>query len=368
MKFSLCTNGQSTAVEGTLPLDGWNVSTDMFQNIMDLGIEMFKDMGDVEGEGLVSEIVFSDKEPCYDFSAFLAKLERETYEEDTERERFIWARLAEFKDMADYVKRGRGDIEIFDIRGEYILDMIEHLIYEFPTEASRRFQRKVNSLRHERLDNPFMLGAINALIDEMESEYKEVEKARRRVLNVDREAYSRPILRLGEYVSTSRTIILYYNNIKNSGPTAPETLMQIVFMHELMHALLHPVGQSDYSYYEKLEEPICEYGALCLTSAYNNGHLFNLAYNHVADKQRCVPLHHYGFGRYLYDREKLETDCAPCGKFAYGLYRQKLKSRASYLQTVDVFNDAFAGQYDYPRKKQGKLYDQLYKIVPRCLQ
>lgn len=360
-------NGQSTAVEGTLPLDGWNVSTDMFQDIMDLGIEMFKDMGDVEGEGLVSEIVFSDEEPCYDFSAFLAKIEREAHECDIERERFIWARLEDLKDMVDYVKRGRGDIEVFGIRGEYILDMIEHLIHEFPTEATRRFHRKVNSLRHERFDNPFMLGAINALIDEMESEYKKGVKARERAKKVDREAYSRPILRLGEYVSASRTIILYYNNIKNSNPTAPEDFLKIVFMHELMHALVHPVNQSDYSYYEKLEEPICEYGALCLASAYDNDHLFDLAYNHVADKQQRVPLHHYGFGRYLFDREKLDADCAPCGKFVYGLFRQKQKSQHSYLSAVKVFNEAFAGQYDYPRQKQGELYDKLYKIVPRNL-
>ena len=149
--------------------------------------------------------------------------------------------------------------------------------------------------------------------------------------------------------------------------------MKIVFMHELIHALLHPFDLDDNYYFEKLEEPICEYGALCLASLYHNGVLFDMAYEHVANKKKCVPLHHYGFGCYLYDREKLDTDENPCGRFVAALYLQKTKvltaphgsnitRRPTFDILIDSFNKVFVGIKDYPRDSQKTLFDKLYKL------
>lgn len=299
MQYKLYQNNRYIEIKEGIILEGWHITTDGFEDILSLGIEMFpKFIYECKHQkSPVNEIVFSDEEPCYDFS-------RELYE-------------------AEQVAK--------EIRNE-----LEREVYGQEDPLSK--------IREKRL------------------------KILQRIESIDKKAYLKPILRLGEYRPNSRTIVLYYKNIKNCNRSTPEALIKVVFMHELIHALVHPNIDCSNLDCAKLEEAICEYGALCLSKVYKQGHLFGIAYNHIKAKQKCALLYHYGYGCYLYDREKLDTEKEPSGKLVSTLYLLKTRILTLTMRRtpseffLDMFNDVFRWQNIYPRDKQGALFDKLVKF------
>lgn len=378
MKYSLFYNNNYPEVKEGKVLDEFYVTKEMFEEIATVGCNMFANLilGDEEYLCPVNEVVFSDETPFYDFDKTLEKIDLRTYE----LEFLIYAKLSfdalvrEIKELKKESKNAyKNPHETICI----LLDRIKDFFVDNDDEISRGFKKELEELMQQisyhEIDEHTGLDEIYTLINRTLKIYQNTLKELRKLKSIDRSAYQIRILRLGEYKPATRTIVLYYKNIKKEETSAPDALMKIVFMHELMHALLHPFGSADNLYVEKLEEPICEYGALCLASFYQKGQLFNIAHKHIADKKKLVPLHHYGFGSYLYDREMLDTETRPCGRFVAALYLQKTRvltaptgskmpRRSSFDILIDSFNEVFAGNKEYPRDSQNVLFDRLYRL------
>lgn len=381
MKYLSFSKNNYTEVKNSKVLDEFNVTTEVLEEIADWGHGMFWEYDCPHPVNPVNEVVFSDEEPIYDFSETLEKIERESKE-------FEEINIDKAESIVQNIIRGKEDIKFeesqlersFRVSFWWILERIERRIFLVKEclmdggEITDEFKNELEALIQQ-IDNNEngvrALDEINKLINRILRTYKNTIQKHEKLISIDTKSFRQNILRLGEYKPETRTIVLYYNNIKKTEPARPDALMKVVFMHELMHALLHPSGSVDNFYSEKLEEPICEYGALCLASRYDNGNLFDLAHEYVANKKNCVPLHHYGFGSYLYDREKLETEENPCGRFIIALYLLKakeltspsrLKNAGRFNSLIDAFNDVFYGNEEYPRDSQKVLFDKLFKL------
>ena len=380
MKYLLFQNKTYSEFKDVNFLDEFSINKEMFEDIVTLGCSVFADhiLFDEEYPCPINDVVFSDEMPIYDFGKTLEEIEHKIYEIrgkfNIDTKRSLDALVREIKEIK---KESEDTNKNPDETIHILLDSIKNCIGDNDDEFSREFNKELEVLMqqifHHEIDEQIILDKIYMLINRTLKIYKNSLNELENLNSIDKKAYDIKILRLGEYKPATRTIVLYYNNIKEVKPYEPESLMKIVFMHELIHALLHPFDLDDNYYFEKLEEPICEYGALCLASLYHNGVLFDMAYEHVANKKKCVPLHHYGFGCYLYDREKLDTDENPCGRFVAALYLQKTKvltaphgsnitRRPTFDILIDSFNKVFVGIKDYPRDSQKTLFDKLYKL------
>lgn len=90
---------------------------------------------------------------------------------------------------------------------------------------------------------------------------------------------------LGEYISSSKKVILYKNSIHS------DNLLAIVYVHEMMHAYLDCGGIT----LPEIEEPIVEYAMLNFFKAYDK-RICAEAEKYVKEKQQVLGITHYGFG------------------------------------------------------------------------
>ena len=98
------------------------------------------------------------------------------------------------------------------------------------------------------------------------------------------------VVLLGLYVPKEKKVILYINAIrKRKSPY----LLGEVYVHEMMHAYLDHCAVKEY--FDKIEEPIAEYGMLKFFDSYNKKILAD-AKRRVRNKQDSLGLAHYGFG------------------------------------------------------------------------
>lgn len=102
---------------------------------------------------------------------------------------------------------------------------------------------------------------------------------------------------LGEYISSKKEVILYINVIRSYN--SPYLLGE-VYVHEMMHAYLD-CGTVK-SYFDKIEEPIAEYGMLNFFEKFDSKILSD-AKRRVRSKQESNGIAHYGFGYCIFMKD-----------------------------------------------------------------
>ena len=158
---------------------------------------------------------------------------------------------------------------------------------------------------------------------------------------------------LGEYISKEHKIVLYMKNIIATDAENADSLTKIVFMHEMVHAMI----DSGDDYISEIEEPIAECGMLYFCQKMYPD-LMDYALAHVRKKQNTVTLAHYGYGYYLYIRCSVKVN-APL-LYIMGWKDKKGLHHSTVQKAAAVITNAFAGTY--PMEKQEKLFSAFNKL------
>lgn len=104
------------------------------------------------------------------------------------------------------------------------------------------------------------------------------------------------MLKLGEYISSEKKIVLYPDAMRQCDMVHFDQLLVSTFVHETMHAYFDRDGHEMYPYIPFIEEPLAEFGMLLFLK--ESGHKFyGWAYDNVKNKKTC-----YRFGAALMDR------------------------------------------------------------------
>lgn len=116
-------------------------------------------------------------------------------------------------------------------------------------------------------------------------------------------------------------------------------LAAIVYVHELMHAY-YDMHNIEHPHIPEIEEPLAEYGMLCLMEMFQRFHpeyvgLFDKASKHVESKKYSLGTCHYGYGAFLFkDRVNVSVDWVSLFHsvcFALGENSEDLKT---YRETI----------------------------------
>lgn len=104
------------------------------------------------------------------------------------------------------------------------------------------------------------------------------------------------MLKLGEYISSEKKIVLYPDAMRQCDMAHFDQLLVSTFVHETMHAYFDRDGHEMYPYIPFVEEPLAEFGMLLFLK--ESGHKFyGWAYDNVKNKKTC-----YRFGAALMER------------------------------------------------------------------
>lgn len=104
------------------------------------------------------------------------------------------------------------------------------------------------------------------------------------------------LLKLGEYISNEKKIVLYPDAMRQCDKVHFDQLLVSTFVHETMHAYFDRDGHEMYPYIPFIEEPLAEFGMLLFLK--ETGHKFyGWAYNNVKEEKTC-----YRFGAALMER------------------------------------------------------------------
>lgn len=129
---------------------------------------------------------------------------------------------------------------------------------------------------------------------ERDSGYREIS---RRYEEIYKEIFEwGEMLKLGEYISSEKKIVLYPDAMRQCDMVHFDQLLVSTFVHETMHAYFDRDGHEMYPYIPFIEEPLAEFGMLLFLK--ESGHKFyGWAYDNVKNKKTC-----YRFGAALMDR------------------------------------------------------------------
>ena len=129
---------------------------------------------------------------------------------------------------------------------------------------------------------------------ERDSGYREIS---RRYEEICKEIFEwGEMLKLGEYISSEKKIVLYPDAMRQCDMVHFDQLLVSTFVHETMHAYFDRDGHEMYPYIPFIEEPLAEFGMLLFLK--ESGHKFyGWAYDNVRNKKTC-----YRFGAALMDR------------------------------------------------------------------
>lgn len=117
---------------------------------------------------------------------------------------------------------------------------------------------------------------------------------------------------LGEYLSDSKTVVLYVNNIDDACGKPTYNGVLSTYIHELFHAYYHYVTeqkQAEYNYIREIEEAMTEFSTLVFLRYMENeypleewNNISEWVLKSIGKKQETIgDLPAYGFGRYLFD-------------------------------------------------------------------
>lgn len=97
-------------------------------------------------------------------------------------------------------------------------------------------------------------------------------------------------------------VVLYTKAIQKAAkPEEADKLLQIVYVHEMMHAFYDHDHSLPNKYIPYIEEPLTEYAMLKFMKTYQSGNLEQYAINHVIEKRTTPAICFYGFGAYLHE-------------------------------------------------------------------
>lgn len=154
---------------------------------------------------------------------------------------------------------------------------------------------------------------------------------------------------LGEYISSSKKVILYINSF----PKNSVNLLAIVYVHEMMHAYLDCGGIT----LSKIEEPIVEYAMLNFFNAFDNSIDKSICFEaekHVKEKQQVLGIAHYGFGYCIFKN--------PNGINWLEDYRNVKNSLDEKDPDVAAYLDYWKTGM-YPEEKEKDCLEALYKAL-----
>ena len=129
---------------------------------------------------------------------------------------------------------------------------------------------------------------------ERDSGYREIS---RRYEEICKEIFEwGEMLKLGEYISSEKKIVLYPDAMRQCDMAHFDQLLVSTFVHETMHAYFDRDDHEMYPYIPFVEEPLAEFGMLLFLK--ESGHKFyGWAYDNVKNKKTC-----YRFGAALMER------------------------------------------------------------------
>ena len=150
---------------------------------------------------------------------------------------------------------------------------------------------------------------------------------------------------LGEYISSSKKVILYINSFPNNSVN----LLAIVYVHEMMHAYLDCGGIT----LPEIEEPLVEYAMLDFFKDFDKS-ICAEAEKHVKEKQQVLGIAHYGFGYCIFKN--------PNGVDWLEDYRNVKNSLDEKDPNVAAYLDYWKTGI-YPEKKEKECLVALYKAL-----
>lgn len=115
-------------------------------------------------------------------------------------------------------------------------------------------------------------------------------------------SYSALGLYIRKTIDARPKVVLYTKAIQKAAkPEEADKLLQIVYVHEMMHAFYDHDHSLPNKYIPYIEEPLTEYAMLKFMKTYQSGNLEQDAIKHVKEKQTTPAICFYGFGTYLHE-------------------------------------------------------------------
>ena len=144
-------------------------------------------------------------------------------------------------------------------------------------------------------------------------------------------------LYIRETIDARPKVVLYTKAIQNAAkPENADKLLQIVYVHEMIHAFYDHDHSLPNKYIPYIEEPLTEYAMLKFMKAYQVGDLEQYAIDHVKEKQTNSAICFYGFGAYLHE-EPFTTRFNPGFKWiaAYREAKYQLNESDEQVKTYE---------------------------------
>lgn len=155
-------------------------------------------------------------------------------------------------------------------------------------------------------------------------------------------SYSVLGLYIRETIDARPKVVLYTKAIQNAAEKqsiATDILLQIVYVHEMMHAFYDHDHSLSNKYIPYIEEPLTEYAMLKFMMAYQQGKLEQYAINHVKEKRTTPAICFYGFGAYLHE-EPFTTRFNP-GFNWIAAYREAKYQLSESDEQVQTYEERF---------------------------
>ncbi len=154
---------------------------------------------------------------------------------------------------------------------------------------------------------------------------------------------------LGKYVSNTKTVYLYKDNIRIWGHGEELELLCAVYVHEMFHAYFDMVPHQTIS---EIEEPIVECSTLCFLELFDSAICNVYLDHHVRRKQQSSAICYYGFGAYLYENRSLDW---------MKLYQNGFGKIIANSPIVEQYKNKFFPAYRFAEEQS--TMDILYSIL-----
>lgn len=165
--------------------------------------------------------------------------------------------------------------QIYELSEEERASLLEEI-----KDLEERLEKEQNEIKREALSGE--LKKLGRLKDILEGAVKTPDGKYEMTISVEL---------LGLYIPKAKKVILYIRAIRKR--KSPHILLGEVYVHEMMHAYLDYFTVKEY--FDKIEEPIAEYGMLKFFEKYDKKILAD-AKRRVRKKQNSLGIAHYGFG------------------------------------------------------------------------
>lgn len=141
-----------------------------------------------------------------------------------------------------------------------------------------------------------------------------------------------------------------------------------VYVHEMMHAYYDSLNYRGYPSVTELEEAFAECGMLFLLNELSGckplGAVFNAAYDNVSSKQEPSALSHYGFGLYIYQKNRREKMLSE--------HIERYREISNWINQIPekeelkIYSDLLRRLYPSHDKTE-QLSENCYQVVKRIL-